>query len=187
MPAGAVYLQQPVTYSCWLRGPNDDDKPEPIFTADCDHVGYVAANLAVRWHPNGSRVLFVNQIAGNQHAIFEFDLATKEKQRVSPKTADAIVFDFAPDKEHLVCVLGHQTASPDDGIWIGTPGGKDWWHVPNSDGRSFGIERLRAMKPAWTVDGKQFAFVSYQPPAKKGEVGTHELHIVDFSARTVSK
>src|SRR5262249_19146747 len=36
-PAGNIYLQQPVVYTCWLR---DAGEPAALFDAACDHVGY---------------------------------------------------------------------------------------------------------------------------------------------------
>src|SRR5262249_36270692 len=54
-PEGALFGQRAVTYTCWLRDePKNGEaaKPVPLFEATCDHVGYIAANLAVRWHPN---------------------------------------------------------------------------------------------------------------------------------------
>jgi hypothetical protein len=191
-PAGALYMQCPVVYTCWLRGPKDDDKPEPLFTAECDHVGYVAANLAVRWHPSGERVLFLGEVPGGQHTVFEFDPATKAKRQVCPKSADALIFDFAPDKEHLVCVMSHYAPNEVDGIWIGKPGSEDWWHVPNSSALAASelgsrIEQLRASKPAWTADCKQFAFVSCQLAPKKEGPAVCALYIVDFAARTVQR
>ncbi|HEV3142886.1 MAG TPA: hypothetical protein VGZ47_03270 [Gemmataceae bacterium] len=190
-PAGAVHVQRPVIYTCWLRGPNDDDKPEPLFTAECDHVGYIAANLAVRWAPGGDRVFFLEEVGG-RHSVFEIDLATKMKKQAFLKTADAIIFDFAPDEENLVCVLGHLTVSSDDGIWIGKPGGSDWWHVPNSAALATGdlasrIEQLRATKPAWAADGGRFAFASCPRPATDTTAAVHALYMADFTAHTVQK
>ena len=53
--AGKLHLQQPVVYTCWLHDARNGKaaKPMALFEAGCDHVGYVAANLAVRWHPRG--------------------------------------------------------------------------------------------------------------------------------------
>ncbi len=190
-PAGALHYQRPAVYTCWLRAADDDAKPEPLFTADCDHVGYVAANLAVRWHPKGDRVLFLDRTADGRHCVFEFDLTTKAKKQVFPHTAAALVFDWAPDREHLVCVLGEAGArSVTDGIWVGKPGEAAWWQVPESSALAEGelpslIEQLRATRPAWTPDGRRFAFVSYRPSATQGQPGTHLLRTADLAARTV--
>ena len=55
-PAGDLFIEVPVVYTCWLRDETKDEPPVKLFDAKCDHVGYVAANLAVRWHPQGDRV-----------------------------------------------------------------------------------------------------------------------------------
>src|SRR5262245_54552440 len=147
-PAGAVHVQCPIVYTCWLRGDRDGNEPVELFTARCDHVGYVAANLAVRWHPKGDRILFVD--GDGRHCVFEFDLATKAKRQVFPHRSAAMIFDWAPDNEHLACVLGDNTKNDGRaGIWIGKPGGDDWWHVPGSQALAVGelistIEQLRA-------------------------------------------
>ena len=189
--AGALHFQQTVNYTCWLRPAGDDARPEPLFTAECDHVGYVAANLAVRWHPKGDRVLLLGRTGDQQHGVFELDLATKEKRRVFPHTAAALIFDWAPDGQHLVCVLGHNPPRAElDGIWVGKPADGGWWHVPGSSALAQGelasrIEQLRATRPAWTADGKRFAFVSFQPSAAKDQPGTHLLSTADLEKQTV--
>src|SRR5262249_3838611 len=158
--------QQPVVYSCWLR---DEGKPTVLFDAACDHVGYVAANLAVRWHPDGNHLLYIKQTEPGQHGLFEFDLKTKTSRSVFALTATALIFDWAPDKTHLVCVLGSMgNPNPNDGIWIGKPGAVSWWHVPQSQALCQGelpslLEQLRATRPAWTADAGRIAFVSYRP------------------------
>jgi hypothetical protein len=168
-PAGRVFAQQPVVYTCWLREEARDGRspePEPLFEAACDHVGYVAANLAVRWHPRGDRILYVKQVSPGRHGVFEYDLARKTSRQVFPHTAEALLFDWAPDGEHLVCVLGSSPGAPAaDGIWIGRPGAGAWWHVPDSAALAEGqlpslLEQLLATRPAWASDGARFAFVS---------------------------
>src|SRR5215469_2515192 len=70
--AGDTFAQMPVIYTCWLREEAKDPagqptEPRPLFEAACDHVGYVAANLAVRWHPSGDRILFLDQVDAQHH------------------------------------------------------------------------------------------------------------------------
>jgi hypothetical protein len=184
-PAGALHTQRPAVYTCWLRSAAGDTPPQPLFTAECDHVGYVAANLAVRWHPGGDRVLFLARTTNHQHALFEFDLASKAKRQVFPHSAGALIFDWAPDGQHLVCVLGKPRSHPQTaGIWVGKPGDDNWWHVPQSSALAQGglpslIEQLRATRPAWTADSRRFAFVSFRQP------DTHLLRTADLALRTV--
>jgi hypothetical protein len=192
-PAGRVFHQQPAVYTCWLRDePKGDAVPEPreLFTAQVDHVGYVAAGLAVRWHPEGDRVLYVNQV-GAGHAVFEFDLGTKKSRRVFPPrdTAQAVVFDWSPDGTHLACLLGNTPGNRDDGIWVGR-GGADWWHVPESRTLAHGelpsaLESLKAARPAWTKDGTHFAFASSLPGAKPNDPARHFLRLTTLDGRRV--
>jgi hypothetical protein len=168
-PAGRVFLEQPAEYTCWLRDePKGDAAPEPrkLFTTQVGFIGYVAAGLAVRWHPHGDRVLYVKQIDGGGHAVFEFDLGTGQSHRVFPArdTAQAVLFDWSPDGAHLACVLVNQLAPEDNGIWVGRDGA-DWWHVsescvPPCPGATSLLESLRATRPVWTNDGARFAFAT---------------------------
>jgi tetratricopeptide (TPR) repeat protein len=202
-PAGRLFVQQPVFYSCWLREEARDGKaPEPValFEAACDHVGYVAANLAVRWHPHGDRILYVKQVSDGRHGVFAFDLATETSIQVFPRTSAALTFEWAPDGKHLVCVLGSPQRDPaNDGIWIGRPGAADWWHVPDSAALAEGqlsslLEQLRATQPAWTPDGTRFAFVSCTAPQDQkrplrhflcvGTLANHEVRVAAVAGET---
>jgi hypothetical protein len=194
-PAGRVYLQQPVVYTCWLREEaRDGESPKPaaLFEAACDHVGYVAANLAVRWHPRGDRVLYVKQVDPGRHGLFEYDLATRASRQVFPQTAAALTFEWAPDGEHFVCVLGNGQRDPaTDGIWIGRPGAGDWWHVPDSAALAEGplpslLEDLRATQPAWTPDGSRFAFVSCTAPPSRAQPIRHFLCLGNLVSHEVT-
>jgi hypothetical protein len=191
-PAGNIYTQQAVHYTCWLHEESTGRKSEPIplFEADCNHVGYVAANLAVRWHPSGRQIFFIKQV-GKQHGVFVYDLASKHSDQVFSHTGDAIIFDWTPDGQHLVCLLGSAPAIPSaDGVWIGKPGQPDWWHVADSGGLAQGefpslLERLRASRPAWTSDGARFAFTSYTPGTAPTEPGTNYIRLGTTTSRQV--
>jgi WD40 repeat protein len=167
-PAGNVYAQQEIVYTCYLHEETPGQpqiEPTKLFGASCDHVGYVAANLAVRWHPKGDRVLFVQRDKNRKHGLYEFDLVTKKTRPVFPHTADALIFDWSPDGSQLACLLADNPSGKNDGIWIGQPDG-EWWQVPQS--AQFAVpelpstlEQLRATRPAWTGDGKRFAFPAW--------------------------
>ncbi len=188
-PAGSVFLKQPTVYTCWLRDePKGEATPEPreLFTAQVDDVGYVAAGLAVRWHPSGERIFYVGQDRGT-HAIFEFDLANKTSHRISPDvSASAVVFDWSPDGTHLTCLLTGTPGGKDDGIWIRRDGA-DWWHVaesvPVAGQMNLPLERLKAARPAWTKDGRRFAFVMTQPGQAEGDPGRHFLWLGTLKGR----
>jgi hypothetical protein len=166
-PAGNLRAQGPIQYTCWLRSEPRPGQPlnVPLFTARCGHAGYVAANLAVRWHPDGQRILYLEQ-QGNQHGLFEFDVQARTSRKVFPHTAAALIFDWTPDKQHLVCVLGSNGPIAESaGTWIGWPGEDDWWHVPDSAMESQGDESdllnaLQASRPVFARDGNRFAFVT---------------------------
>ncbi len=196
-PAGDVRPEQAVVYTCWLRDePAGDVTPEPraLFAASCDHVGYVAAGLAVRWHPDGRRVFYVDKVGGGHHAVFEFDLATKSSRRVFPAadTATALVFDWSPTSRHLVCVLAGTPGQRDDGIWVRRDDGADWWHVsesrPLADAElPAALERLRATRPAWTADDARFAFATDVPGTNQGDAGRHVLWLATPDGRRVER
>src|SRR5262249_4663935 len=92
-PNGNVHLQQPVVYTCWLRDAGKEAKPVRLFEAGCDHVGYVAAGLAVRWHPRGDRVVYLQQLKDSGHGLSEFNLQTEATRRLTTPTAEALLFD----------------------------------------------------------------------------------------------
>jgi hypothetical protein len=192
-PAGKIHLQQDIVYTCWLYDQTDGAKPaEPValFEATADHPGYVAANLAVRWHPCLERIYYVKQVTAHQHGVFEWDLASKQSRQVSPHTSEAVLFDWTPDGSHMVCVLGSSQKAGTDGIWIGQPDQVDWWHVPHSGELAPGefgslLENLRSTRPAWTNDGSRCAFPSYVPGPNPKQPGRHYLSQATLATRAV--
>lgn len=206
---GRVDWKRPVRYTCWLRSEAKRDQPaavNKVFEARCDHIGYVTAGLAVRWHPDGQHIVYCASLDGDssRHAIFEFDIATAKSRRIFPHAANAVICDWTPAGSHLVCVVGdipnrnaaRATSPPPAGIsgtWIGHPAdNKSWWRVPGSERLAEGelpsvIEMLRASRPAWTRDDKQFALVVQKPPTTPPGKITHELQRVDFASRAITK
>jgi hypothetical protein len=183
-PAGDVFTKRPILYTCWLRDEPKEGQnvqPRPLFEAPCDHPGYVAANLAVRWHPRGDRILFVRQAGPQLHGLFEYDLRTGGSRQVLSQTAAALVFDWTPDGSHVACVLADAQPSPQDGIWIGKPGQAAWWHVPNSQELAVTfpmmsvLEKSRGSQPTWATDGERFAFVTATPGATQDDPGKSSL------------
>jgi Tol biopolymer transport system component len=189
-PAGNPHFEMPALYTCWLRTEPKPGQPlnMPLFTVHCGHPGYVAANLAVRWHPDGKHILYIKQDDTGRHGLFEYDLQSKSSRQIFPHTGDFLLFDWAPDNTHLVCVLGEKSGmSQIAGIWIGKPGEEDWWHVPDSSELGLsGLNELRAARPVWTNDGTRFAFVTSRE--KTGESpAVHTLHLGSLDTRIVRK
>jgi len=198
-PEGRVFTKTDIIYTCMLRdapGGPDGAAPEPvgIFQAACDHVGYVAANLAAGWHPDGKRILFVDRAGRKKHSLFEYHLQTKKVRRVLELSADALTFGWTPSGSFLVCVTANQEPQPEgDGIWIRpADDGACWWRVPGSEDLAQGdfdsqLERLRSTQPAWTPDDRRFAFVTYTPGEKDEEPGNTSISVVEVSSRIVTK
>ena len=179
-PAGDLYFPESVVYTCWLRdAPRDGGAPEPkpLFTALCDHPAYVASNLAVRWRPDGRAILYVRQTGEHRHELFAYNLETRTSELVFPHPGQSLVFDWTPDHARLWCVLGGSRESqPDAGMWVGVPGADDWWRVPESD--ALAQAGLNVDLPAWTADGKRFAFVTGKQTGPK-ETMEYTLRIGD--------
>jgi hypothetical protein len=188
-PAGDPHHPQPTEYTCWLRSELKAGQPlnVPIFTAHCNHPGYIAANLAVRWHPDGQHLLFVEQDDSGRHGLFEYDLQAQSRRRAFPHGGEALVFDWTPDGSHLVCVLGDRAeASKIAGVWVGKPGEDGWWHVPDSsDLGCGGLDDLLPARPVWTRDGSRFAFVTTRK-GKDKQADLHTLHLGTLEPRTVA-
>ena len=195
-PAGELFTQVPVVYTCWLRDEASGEPPEKLFDAKCDHVGYVAANLAVRWHPQGDRILYVDSVSSGRHALLAYDMKTKTSRKIFPHEAPALVFDWSPDGKHLACVLGSggSTGAERDGLWIGQPDAEPatWWQVPSSNNLAQAelgslLEQLRATRPAWTADGQSFAFVTSRQAASQSDPGQSRLWIGRLADRSVEE
>jgi hypothetical protein len=210
-PAGETLAPREIVYTCWLRDESDGpDKAANVklFEAECHHTGYVGANLAVRWHPKGDRILYLDKTAPHRLSLFQFELKTKKTSRVFDHDAEAMVFDVDKTGSYLDVVAGGlqsisvtlpkgnviggpvATNPSVDGLWLCPLDKDDWWHVPDShelaraDFSSI-IERLRASLPAWTPDGKRFAFAT-STGGKNEEPVRHKLQLGDAAQRTVT-
>lgn len=171
-PDGRMFTKRAVVFTCWLQEQAREEelsKPAKLFEAKCDHVGYIAANLAVRWHPAKNQICYIDQTASNRHGLFSFDLKTEHIQRIFPHDVGSLIFDWTNNGSHLVCVVGDdEKVNSVNGIWIGIPDREEWWHVPGSDflnieNRNSIIETLRWMRPTFADDGNRFLFVSQKP------------------------
>lgn len=159
-PEGRTFRPEPIVYTCWMRDEavgEEQADPVPLFTAHCDHPGYVAANLAVRWHPDGDRIIFVDRVEASQRptgsdpanlsnrgvSLFEFDIESGSKRSILRHQANALNFDWSPSGKFLTCsLLGIKGNRSLDGVWIRSADAGDgedaaenfgWWRVPQSD------------------------------------------------------
>jgi hypothetical protein len=154
---GRRYASVPVRYSCWLYESATGGPPEKLFEANCDHVGCVAAGLAVAWHPDDRRVDFVDQIHPNQHQVFTFDITSRKVEAVALPAAEQIVLGSRSIGFHRSAVLGGSAGQ--SGLWIEDSQKGVWWQVPDSTIETASIEDLRELRPNWSRDGRRFAFV----------------------------
>jgi hypothetical protein len=176
-PAGNLYAEGETVYTCWLRAApdGDDPRPEPLFEAPCEHPGYVAANLAVRWDQGGKRVLHVRRTAKGRHALFTYDLATKATTRIFPHEAAGLAFAWSPGNRYVACALAEPagSSSPHAGLWIGRPGEEGWWRVPGSEDPSscvHPLDQARGLLPDWAPGDDRLAFAVVRP-TPKGSAG----------------
>ena len=180
-PDGRRFRRMPVEYSCWLRNVAGDvqtgEEPLKLFSARLDHPGYVAANLAVRWNPSGDRVLYIDQVGGNQVSLFEYHLQTRQSRRLIDKQANAMIFDWSSAHRYLTCSLLGTDRIEEDGLWIvdrvgleniedGKQLQQNWRKIENSNWDtiapdSLSLDHLRHTRPAWTANDDQFAFPSF--------------------------
>ncbi|CAN5257987.1 hypothetical protein BH10PLA2_BH10PLA2_16980 [soil metagenome] len=194
-PAGNLVYEGPITYDCWLfdGGAPEGTKPAKLFSAALNHPGYVAANLAVRWHPSEAKLYYLAQVGPNNVGLFEWDLVTATAKQAFGEIAEAMVFDWSPDGKQLACVLGFsQGHSLVDGIWIGRPSMANWWHVPSSEHLAKPeltsvIEALRASRPVFTADGARFAFVTSATSASSPPTVDNAIHVGTIDQQTVTQ
>ena len=195
-PAGRLFFQGPIMYTCWkydASGPEGTQlRAQQLFSAGLDHAGYVAANLAVRWHPHEHRLYFLSQVGANHVGLYEWDMTTSKQKQAFPETAEAMIFDWTPDGSNLACVLGfNQQNAMVNGIWIGKSGEADWWHVPASEHLAQSelpslLESLRASRPIFAKDGSTFAFVSSTVTAGTPPSVDHEVHLANVEQRSTT-
>ena len=193
-PDGRRFPPLPIRYTCWLSEAAPDGQvaePVALFKANCMHSGYVAANLAVRWHPSGQRLVFIGQTETGHHGVFEYEIQSGETRRIFPHTATHMVVDFSPDGNYLVCLASVNAEPPSrQGIWVSETDGMHWWRVPHTaisreqNGLS-SIEQLRAARPVWSKNGRQFALVVAATPALAGAERQFALYVGGAESRDV--
>lgn len=210
-PDGRRFLPGQVQYTCWLREePTGEIPAEPraLFTARCNHAGYVGANLAVRWHPAGQKIVYLDLLDDGQMGLFEFELSTGDRRQISPRTGAAMVFDWSPGGSYLTCsVVGNSSGTQADGTWVVAKdelGGvaDAWWQLPHSERFAVQVsfdllEVLRSARPVWSRDERALAFIAMQPVNVQLPSGATEskvaaqigstLYVADVASRQVAE
>jgi hypothetical protein len=164
---GRRYAGVPIRYTCWLYDPATPDGPEKLFEASAGHAGYVAAGLAVAWHPDGERLDYVefapptrdrdNTVtlfpAPQHHQVRSFDLNTRQAGAAFMSGEHIVVGSSRRQPHRFVLVSGTGSES---GLWIDS--GRQWWRVESSEPESPHLETLRRRLPRWARDGTKLAF-----------------------------
>src|SRR5262249_19075563 len=102
---GRLHAPVPVRYTRWLYDPPTTNAPEKLFDAACNPAGYVAAGLAVSWHPDGRKLDYVDQAAPQRHRVVAFDLAARKAEPVPLPPAEYIVLGSSPGVPHRFALL----------------------------------------------------------------------------------
>jgi hypothetical protein len=175
-PAGRYFFASPIVYTCWQLERAADGTLKPpvsLFEAHCGHAGYVAGNWAVRRHPREEKIVFIDCEPGGGHAVWSFDVKTRDKSRVFPPEGVAapgyVLCDYSPDGSRIVCTAGRALRGPTvtvgphrdlefdlevpppafhqlDGIWIQAADGATWRHIAQSTAsEAFEHEGLAAL------------------------------------------
>ncbi|GAB5405381.1 MAG: hypothetical protein Aurels2KO_36120 [Aureliella sp.] len=100
---GRRFFAAPTKYKCMLRASGSTSELQTLFEAKCDHTGYVAANLALRWHPNGKSIWYIDSAGMNSLAIFEYTISNKSVRRITDFDSSALAFDFSPAGQYVAC------------------------------------------------------------------------------------
>ena len=193
-PEGRMFHQVPVDYDCWTCRRGEDrrlSEPVRLFRARCLHSGLIAANLAVRWHPSGNRLFYLNRKSAKTHQVFEFDLASGDSHLAYPFEAEVLLVDWSPTGERVACVVQNANDPMANGVWIGSPDEKDWWQVPyplpTLGGENVDVlARTQDFRPVWSRGGKRFAFAG--PAISEGptkDQNTSVLYVGDVKSQTV--
>src|SRR5262249_22813273 len=152
----------PIRYVCFLYDPAAAGAPEKLFEATVGHAGYVAAGLAVAWHPDGKGLDFVESASPvpdpsrgiklvpdpPRHHVRSFDLPTRQAGAPFTTGEHVVVGSSHGRAQRFMLVSG---AGSDSGLWVHSGGA--WWRVPDSQPDSPHLESLRRHLPRWSRDG----------------------------------
>ncbi len=191
-PNGRRFPKIPAIYQCWICERGQDRKmakPQMIFQSRVTHVGLIAANLAMRWHPNGERLVFLDRSQETRHVVKEWDLEDGNALPAASFEAEYLLFDWNPTGTRMTCVVQDAKSPANNGIWIKQPGEEQWWQVPHSEIEaqtedSIPLNELRKLRLSWSRDGKRFAFSNVPSAQQKTKIQT-VLYVGELEPKTV--
>lgn len=173
-PEGRRFFPGSVRYSVWLSQVTEEGEispPTELFSASCDHAGYVAANLGTAWFRDGQSILFVDQMTPASVSLFEFDLESGEKSRVFPNDVSTLLFELSPDVNLLACATLLKEEEHRVAIWLFDVRTDQWEKIPESE-QGLGenesddpLSSLRNLQVSWSHDGKQLAHIKREAAA----------------------
>jgi tetratricopeptide (TPR) repeat protein len=108
-------------------------KPVKLLSAHCRDEMQIRADTLFAWHPDGSRVLFLDTDALNTQTVWSFDVNTGARVTAAPVGAASLAFSMAPqgDQLHVATADAAPTA-----LWVGPVGADEraWQQIESTPG-----------------------------------------------------
>ncbi len=156
-----------------------------LFSADVDHSGYVAGNLAISWFDNDQKILFVDRDTHSTVNLFEYDVASKRKSEPLIGSALSMVATISPDGQNAACLTSNADRKLE--LWVRF-GGSQWLRCSSyvsqiADLDVDGLASIQAVRPVWSHDSKRFVLSSLRRQPNEN-FDKHELWQVTENADT---
>ncbi len=198
-PDGRFFEGEPAGFAVRRFRIGEDKESAVLVESHCSHAGLIAANLAVRWHPDGESVLFIDDRAngksGRLHSLRKCEVETGKVSPAFPHRFRVLMPATSPDHKHLLVLagsLGKTSKQPESGIWVQSlnqDGEPSWWRVPD---RSFVadanmdalIGEMRRHAPAWSAKPNQFVFSDW---TQQNDARFTTIREVDIATREVKE